>query len=61
MLYISNINYKFDLSVEEKIIETEDETSQKHTVAHLLNTLSPRPVSYTHLVIPLFWSISMET
>ena len=40
--YISNINYEFDLSVEEKIIETEDETSQKHTVAHLLNTLSPR-------------------
>ena len=40
--YISNINYEFDLSVEEKLIETEDETSQKHTVAHLLNTLSPR-------------------
>ena len=35
--YISNINYEFDLSVEEKLIETEDETSQKHTVAHLLN------------------------
>lgn len=42
MTLISNINYEFDLSVEEKIIETEDETSQKHTVAHLLNTLSPR-------------------
>lgn len=40
--YISNINNEFDLSVEEKLIETEDETSQKHTVAHLLNTLSPR-------------------
>ena len=44
--YISNINYEFDLSVEEKLIETEDETSQKHTVAHLLNTLSPRQRDY---------------
>lgn len=40
--YISNTQYDFDLSVEEKLIEAEDETSRKHTVAHLLNALPPR-------------------
>ena len=41
--YESSVQYLYrNKSVEEKLIETEDETSQKHTVAHLLNTLSPR-------------------
>lgn len=40
--YISNASYDFDLSVEEKLIEAEDESSQEHAVAHLLNALPPR-------------------
>ncbi|SUV32355.1 putative RNA polymerase sigma factor [Bacteroides pyogenes] len=40
--YIANISYEFDLSIEDKLIETENEVLQKHTIAHLLNALSPR-------------------
>ena len=40
--YITNTVFDFDLSVEEQFIASEDERVQKSTIAHLLNTLSPR-------------------
>ncbi|MEG0037859.1 MULTISPECIES: sigma-70 family RNA polymerase sigma factor [Bacteroides] len=40
--YISNTAFDFDLSVEEQFIADEEESSQSQTIAHLLNTLSPR-------------------
>lgn len=44
--YISNINYEFDLSVEEKLIETEDETSEAYCCSFVKYTLSQTARDY---------------